>query len=69
MVRKLHNRRSEVQDGGRRAQSQQDPRDRHAEQLRGVLQGVAVSAGVAHEPRAQVRAVVTVLPLMRRYQR
>lgn len=59
MVRQLDRRSPKIQNGGRSPQPQQDPRDRHAQQLQGLRGGLAVPPGLAHEPRAQVRPLVT----------
>lgn len=59
MVRKLNSWGSQIKNGGRSPQSKQDPSDRHSEQLAGVRGRVELPRGLAHEPRAQVRALVT----------
>ena len=59
MVRQLNSGRSKIQNGGRRAQSEQDPCDRNTKQLRGIRTSLELSRRVAHEPGTQVRVVVT----------
>lgn len=58
MVRQLNSGRSKIQDGGGRSQPQQDPGHRDPQQLQGVRGRLAVPARLAHEPGAQMRAVV-----------
>lgn len=59
MVRQLNSRRSQVKNGGRSAQSQQDPGHRHPQQLQRVRASLGLPRGLAYEPRTQVRVVVT----------